>query len=146
MPTLPGGGRGDLSDEQWAALQLLLPHSRLGRPAKWSKRQLIDGIRWRVRVGAPWRDVPAWYGPWPTVYDLFRRWQRAGIWAQIVAGLQARADAAGVITWDVSVDSTVARVHQHAAGAVKRGICKRSRRVGCRWNRPITGWAAPAAG
>jgi transposase len=49
-----------------------------------------------------------------------RRWQRAGIWQQIVTGLQARADAAGLITWDVSVDSTIARAHQHAAGARRR--------------------------
>jgi transposase len=51
------------------------------------------------------------------VYGLFRRWQRAGVWQRIVVGLQARADAAGLITWDVSVDSTISRAHQHAAGA-----------------------------
>jgi transposase len=62
-----------------------------------------------VRVGAPWRDVPDCYGSWRAVYALFRRWQRAGAWAQIVTALQTRADAAGLITWDVSVDSTIAR-------------------------------------
>jgi transposase len=99
-------------------LKPLLPVSaRPGRPSKWTRRQLIDGIRWRVRVGAPWRDLPDCYGSWQAVYALFRRWQRAGIWAAIVTGLQARADAAGLITWDVSVDSTIARAHQHAAGA-----------------------------
>jgi transposase len=82
---------------------------------------LIDGIRWRTRVGSPWRDVPALYGPWQTVYGLFRRWQRAGVWREVVTGLQARADEAGMITWDVSVDSTSARAHQHAAGARNRG-------------------------
>ena len=80
-----------------------------------------------MRAGAPWRDVPPCYGPWQTVYGLFRRWQRDGTWARILTGLQARADAAGLITWDVSVDSTVARAHQHAAGARKRGICRPSR-------------------
>jgi transposase len=50
-------------------------------------------------------------------YALSRRWQRAGAWAQIVTALQTRADAAGLITWDLSVDSTIARAHQHAAGA-----------------------------
>ena len=110
--------RFDLSDAQWARLEPLLPKPmKPGRPSAFSKRQLIDGIRWRVRVGAPWRDVPACYGSWQAVYALFRRWQRAGVWAQIVTGLQARADAAGLITWDVSVDSTIARAHQHAAGA-----------------------------
>jgi transposase len=52
------------------------------------------------------------YGPWQTVYGLFRRWQRDGTWAQVLTSLQARADAAGLITWDVSVDSSVARAHQ----------------------------------
>jgi transposase len=110
--------RFDLTDGQWAMLEPLLPVGvKPGRPSKWTKRQLIDGIRWRVRVGAPWRDVPESYGSWQAVYGLFRRWQRAGIWQQIVTGLQSRADAAGLITWDVSVDSTIARAHQHAAGA-----------------------------
>jgi transposase len=110
--------RFDLTDAQWALLEPLLPVPvRSGRPSRWSKRQLIDGIRWRVRVGAPWRDVPACYGTWQAVYALFRRWQRVGIWQQILTELQTQADAAGRIGWDVSVDSTVTRAHQHAAGA-----------------------------
>ncbi len=79
--------------------------------------QLIDGIRWRTRVGCPWRDVPAEYGPWQTVYGVFRRWQRAGRWQVILKLLQAFADAAGRIIWQVSVDSTILRAHHHAAGA-----------------------------
>jgi transposase len=113
--------RFDLTDGQWAVLEPLLPVAkRAGRPSQWTKRQLIDGIRWRVRVGAPWRDVPECYGSWQAVYGLFRRWQRAGAWAQVLTGLQARADAAGLIGWDVSVDATIARAHQHAAGACTR--------------------------
>ncbi|MEU2508563.1 IS5 family transposase [Streptomyces sp. NPDC007863] len=75
----------------------------------------------RTRTGAPWRDVPERYGPWDRVYDLFRRWQRGGIWARILSRLQAEVDAKGLITWDVNVDFTVCRAHQHAAGAVKEG-------------------------
>jgi len=146
VATLTVTGRADLSDAQWAVLGPLLPASKRGRPPKWTKRQLINGIRWRVRAGAPWRDVPAEYGPWPTVYGLFRHWQRDGTWAQVLAGLQARADAAGLITWDVSVDSTVARAHQHAAGARKKGICRPNPRAGPRTSRMITAWGAPAAG
>jgi putative transposase of IS4/5 family DUF4096 len=87
VATLAVPRRLDLTDEQWARLEPLLPvPTRSGRPSAWTKRQLIDGIRWRVRVGAP-------------------------------TALQTRADAAGPITWDVSVDSTIARAHQHAAGA-----------------------------
>jgi transposase len=121
VATLTVTGRADLTDAQWAVLGPLLPGGRRGRPPEHAKRTLIDGIRWRVRAGAPWRDVPADYGPWQTVYGLFRRWQRNGTWATVLAGLQGRAAAEGLITWDVSVDSTVARAHQHAAGARKRG-------------------------
>jgi transposase len=87
-------GRGDLTNEQWARLEPMLPKGKKpGRPPTWSKRQLIDGIRWRTRTGAPWRDVPARYGPWQTVYGLFRRWQRDGTWQQLLTGLQAQAGA-----------------------------------------------------
>ena len=90
--------------------------------------------------------MPERYGPWESVYGLFRRWQRDGTWRAILTALQARADAAGLITWDVSVDSTVARAHQHAAGARKRGTCRPSRPAASTPSPPITGWAAPAAG
>lgn len=118
MASVAVAGRADLTDAQWARLEPLLPcGKKTGRPSKWTKRQLIDGIRWRTRVGSPWRDVPAEYGSWQAVYGLFRRWQRAGAWSAIVTSLQALADAAGVIDWQVSVDSTTTRAHPHAAGA-----------------------------
>ncbi|GAA0414893.1 hypothetical protein GCM10009530_78590 [Microbispora corallina] len=147
MATLAVTRRFDLTDAQWAVLEPLLPaHKRSGRPSLFSKRQLIDGIRWRVRAGAPWRDVPTCYGSWSAVYALFRRLQRDGTWSRILTALQAVADAAGRITWDVSVDSTIARAHQHAAGARKRGIFRPSRRAGTARSRPITRWGVPAAG
>ncbi|WP_435866429.1 IS5 family transposase [Streptosporangium sandarakinum] len=110
--------RFDLTDAQWAVLEPLLPVAkRPGRPSRWTKRQLIDGIRWRVRIRAPWRDVPECYDSWQAVYPLFRRWQRAGVWQRIVTGLQVLADTAGLLVWQVGVDSTICRAHQHAAGA-----------------------------
>lgn len=116
------GARKDLTDRQWRVLEPLLPRPRRsGRPRKWTRRQLVDGVRWRVRVGAPWRDVPERYGHWQSVYGLFRCWQRAGVWALIWAKLMAFADAAGLIGWWVSVDSTICRAHQHAAGARRDG-------------------------
>jgi transposase len=121
VDTIPVAGRHDPTDEQWSVLEPLLPIGRKpGRPPTWTKRQLIDGIRWRTRAGVPWRDVPPPYGTWQSAYGLFRRWQRDGTWARILTDLQAMADAAGLITWDVSVDSTTVRAHQHAAGARTR--------------------------
>ncbi|MEU3700006.1 transposase [Streptomyces griseoviridis] len=70
--------RDHLTDGQCARLEQLLPSARKpGRPRTGPHRQLIDGIRWRTGTGAPWRDLPARYGPWDRA-DLFRRWQRGG--------------------------------------------------------------------
>jgi transposase len=123
--TPPAVGRGDLTDAQWAPLAPLLPVGKKpGRPPKWTKRQLIDAIRWRIRAGAPWREIPERYGPWQNAYGLFRTWSRDGTWARILTALQARADAAGRIAWDVSIDSTIVRAHQHAAGARRDGAAQ----------------------
>jgi transposase len=118
VETIPAFARHDLTEAEWAVLEPLLPTGKApGRPPVHTKRRLIDGIRWRTRAGVPWRDVPPYYGPWQCVYWLYRRWQLDGVWPAVLTALQARADAAGLITWNVSVDSTVTRAHQHAAGA-----------------------------
>ncbi|MFH8478915.1 transposase [Streptomyces sp. NPDC018055] len=65
----------------------LLPKgARTGRPPVWHRRQLIDGIRFRVRTGVSWREVPAAYGPCGRIYDLFRRWHRKGTWHRVLPG------------------------------------------------------------
>lgn len=77
----------------------------------------------RVEVpdGVAWRDVPERYGPWATLHTRFRRWALDGTFERMLQAAQARADSAGDIDWLVSVDSTVVRAHQHAAGARKGG-------------------------
>jgi transposase len=113
-------GRGELTDTAWAQLAPLLPNQR--RPGKqWADhRRVINGILWKIRTGAPWRDLPERYGPWQTCYDRFVRWRRDGTWDRLLAHAQTKSDAVGEVIWEVSVDSTVARAHQHAAGARRR--------------------------
>lgn len=65
----------------------------------------------------PWRDLPAEFGPWQTVWKRHNRFAKDGTWDRLLTHLQAQADAAGELDWTVSVDSTVARVHQHGATA-----------------------------
>lgn len=122
MPSVAAARRHDLTDAQWAVLEPLLPaQTGRGRPRRWASRDIVDGIRWRVRTGVPWRDVLSVYAPWQTLYRWFRRWQRDGTWARILASLQATADAVGRIDWTVSVDSTISRAHHHSAGARRDG-------------------------
>ncbi|MER6601559.1 IS5 family transposase [Streptomyces parvus] len=113
-------GRGDLTVDEWARLKPHLPKAGQ-RGGRWANhRRVINGILFRDRTGVPWRDLPARFGPWKTVYERHRRWSADGTWDKILAAILADADADGRIDWSmVSVDSTSCRAHQHAAGARK---------------------------
>jgi transposase len=118
----------DVTDTQWERLHSLLPPQkpRTGRPAK-DHRAVLNGILWVLRTGSPWRALPERYGSWKTVSSRFYRWQRAGVWDEVLAELQRRADAEGLLDWSLHfVDSTVVRAHQHAAGA--KGGTRRPKR------------------
>lgn len=120
--------RHELTEAEWAKLAPLLPPQKpaTGRPAE-DHRRILNAILWKVRTGAPWRDLPERYGSWSTVHSRFRRWRLAGIWDRLFAAVQQQADAAGHLDWEVHfVDSTVIRAHQHAAGA-KKGAQRRKR-------------------
>lgn len=108
--------RQEISDEAWEWIEPLLPDRAPQRGGRWrDHRTMLEAMVWRFRTGAPWRDVPESYGPWQTVYDRFNRWSADGTFDRLVARAQAEADARGEIDWQVSVDSTAARVHQHGA-------------------------------
>ena len=123
--------RHELTDEQYARLAPLLPPEKpaTGRP-NLGHRTVLNGILWRLRTGAPWRDLPERYGNWQTVYSRFRRWQRAGVWGRVLAALRAGADARGDLDWSLHfVDGTTVRAHQHAAGARKKGAVRANPRT-----------------
>lgn len=131
-------GRGELTDAAWAVIDPLLPaNGKRGKQWK-AHRMVINAILWKLRTGAPWRDLPEWYGPWPSVYDRFVRWRRDGTWDRLLAHVQTTSDAVGEVVWEVSIDSTSIRAHQHAAGArrrparadEKRGLRRAARRSG----------------
>jgi len=104
-----------LTDAQWDRIVGLLPSSagRRGRPFR-DDRRVVEGVIWRYRVGAPWRDVPAEFGPWQTLWKRHRRYCGDGTWDKVLGVLLTEADAAGRIDWAASVDSTINRAHQHA--------------------------------
>ncbi|MFI6910460.1 IS5 family transposase [Nonomuraea sp. NPDC050394] len=109
--------RHDLTDEEWERLAPLLPvNPRQG--GRWADhRTVINGVFFRTRTNITWRDLPSCYGNWKTVYNRHRRWSMDGTWGKLLDGLRAGCDAAEGADWTVSVDSTVVRAHQHAAGA-----------------------------
>ena len=113
--------RGELTQQQWERIQPLLPAQKpkTGRPSL-SHRQVINGILWVLRTGAPWRDLPKRYGAWQTVSGRFYRWQRNGLWHQLLEELQHQAETTGQVDWEIHhVDGSIIRAHQHAAGATR---------------------------
>jgi AcrR family transcriptional regulator len=86
----PGAGteacRHEITDAHWECILPLLPpqRPRTGRPAL-DHRRVVNGILWVLGTGAPWRDLPARYGSWRTVYSRWRRWRDAGVWQAVLA-------------------------------------------------------------
>ncbi|WP_458683384.1 transposase [Prescottella equi] len=109
-----------LSDEQWELISDLLPvrTRRRGRPFS-DARAMIGCIIYRRRCGIAWRDVPEVFGPWQTIWTWHRRLARNGTWDRILERLLTHADAAGIVDWAVSVDSTIVRAHQHATNTTR---------------------------
>ena len=105
-----------LSEAQWARILPLLPSSvgKQSRPFR-DHRQVLEGIVFRYRTGCAWRDVPERFGPWQTLWKRHARFSRDGTWDRVLGQLLSEADAAGQVDWQLSVDSTVSRVHQHGA-------------------------------
>src|SRR5262250_907048 len=103
--------RRQLSDGQWAKSEpFLAADYRVGEPGQ-DDRNLIEAVLWWRRTGVPWRDLPEEFGPWKTVFNRFDRWSKKGKWMRIFQALQTDRDD----EWH-SIDSTINRAHQHAAG------------------------------
>jgi len=111
--------RGLMTDEEWAifATFLTTASSRGGRPPM-NHRHRLDGILWICRTGAPWRDLPAAFGKWNSVWKQFRRWCESGVWDLL---LQALADSGGALDMLQMIDSTIVRAHRCAAGEKTEG-------------------------
>ena len=89
--------RMQLDDRQWAKVNAFL-------------RQ--EAVLWIQRTGASWRDLPNEFGPWKTVFNRFDRWSKNGKWKRLLNALKTDVDD----EWS-SIDATIVRAHQHAAGA-----------------------------
>lgn len=107
-----------LNDEQWAAIEPLLPKNQPGARRK-DDRRVISGIIHVLKSGCRWQDCPERYGPPTTIYNRFHRWSGRGIWRRLFQALvQARLG-------DVqSIDSTSSKAHRSAAGG-KGGLKRR---------------------
>jgi transposase len=136
--------RGNLMEVEWRILRVLLPVERKpgkqgrGRPPA-DNRNIINGILWRLRTGAPWRDVPEKYGKWNSIYRRFRavsgrawlslsprRWPRAGITTSTALRFAP-----------MSRQRAERGVHQRALGRSRGGFTSKIHCLGDARGRPI---------
>ncbi|WP_406835000.1 IS5 family transposase (plasmid) [Streptomyces sp. AHU1] len=110
-----------ITDVMWDRIEPLMSADPV-RGRRWADhRRTLEAIAWKYRTGSPWRDLPDELGSFQTAHKRLLRWAVDGTWERIFVALLAAADNVDDIGWTVSVDSTVCRAHQHAAGAWKRG-------------------------
>ncbi|MFC5487502.1 IS5 family transposase, partial [Microvirga aerilata] len=102
-----------LKDEQWERVAPLLP-GKAGDPGRTGSdnRRFLEAVLWMVRTGAPWRDLPAMFGNWNSVFRRFRRWAQTSIFEQVFQALSGDPDFEYAL-----IDGTIIRVHQHGTGA-----------------------------
>jgi putative transposase len=81
----------DLTDEEWAVLEPLIPPPRPGgRPRSTDMREVLNAIFYVLRGGIPWRMLPHDFPPWKTVYHYFRTWRINGIWEAMNEALREK--------------------------------------------------------
>ena len=105
--------RHDISDGIWMKIKKHLPGraGTVGKPAK-DNRRFINGVLWVLRTGAPWRDLPEYYGSWNNVQRRFCRWRDRGVWEGLLQEVIKEPD----LEW-LMIDGSHIKVHPHAAGA-----------------------------
>src|SRR5438270_2852464 len=113
--------RHELPERHWERIAQFFPpaghHRRRGRPLE-DHHRILNGILWRLHTGAPWRDIPEYYGSWETIYGRFRRWRRDGTWVTILTHLLEDLEQRRRLGRDLwLVDATIVRASRAAAGA-----------------------------
>ena len=120
-----------LSDADWVRIEPLLPRGRRGAH-RVDDRRVISGIMHMLHTGARWRNCPAAYGPYTTIYNRFNRWSKQGLWFEIFRTLTGSSGIIGM----AAIDSTHVKAHRSAGGGKGGPTRKRSgvREAGARRN------------
>lgn len=96
-------------------------YKRQGRPSNKGHYHFFCGVLYVLRTGISWRDLPACFGPWSTLYMRFRRWSENGLFWSLLYQLQQAKKINIHIVW---VDSTTVAVHRHRGGSLKKKVNK----------------------
>lgn len=111
-----------LRDDQWLLIEPLCmgkpgDPGRTGGDARW----FLEAVFWIARTSSPWRDLPAEFGKWNTVYARFRYWLKHGVFQRIFETVSGDPDMEYAM-----IDATIVHVHRHGHGAKGGPKIKRS--------------------
>jgi transposase len=112
------------ADQTAKLIEYLRSHPRAYVGEEAACERFLNGVLWMARSGAQWRELPAQYGNWNSVYKRFARWGEAGIWTDMFEHFAAAPD----LEW-LLLDSSIVRAHACAAGASKKTVGKPPRRL-----------------
>ena len=105
----------DLTDAQWNRIKFIFEEpAKVGRPPL-NPRTVFNALMWILKSGARWRDLPARYGNWNSIYHKFRQWCKLGLFKRLLKIINADAQDATLL----EMDSTFCKVHQSACSALK---------------------------
>ena len=113
--------RHALTDAQWNQVKDLLP-GKQGDPGRTAEdnRLFVDAILFIAKTGVPWRDLPARFGKWNSVWRRFDRWCELGVW-QMLAEQLGEPDLV-----ELQLDSTSVKVHVAGVGGRRRADEKKT--------------------
>ena len=117
-----------LTDQQWAAIENLLPRrrgkARPGRPPA-DNRDCVGGILWVLRSGARWRDLPPQFPSPSTCWRRLRAWEEQGVWLRAWRALLGTLDQKGLLQWEETfLDATFFPAKKGALRSAKRSAAR----------------------
>ena len=113
----------ELTDAQWNRIKFVFEEpSKMGRPPL-NPRRVFNAIMWIIKSGGRWRDLPARYGNWNSIYHKFRKWCQLGLFDRLLKVINANVREANLL----EIDSTFCKVHQSACSGKKDQVIGVSR-------------------
>ena len=113
----------DLTETQWNRIKFVFEEPpKVGRPPL-NPRMVLNAILWILKSGGRWRDLPARYGNWNSIYHKFRQWCSLGLFERLMKIINADAYNSTLL----EIDSTFCKVHQSACSGLKNQAIGSSR-------------------
>jgi transposase len=122
----------ELTNPQWNRIATIIAsvprnQERRGRPQR-HPREVLDGILWVLRTGAPWKDVPQRYPPYQTCHRRFQQWVRQGIFKRIIHELaEDLYERGGIDIRETFIDGSFAPAKKGALLSAIRSVEKAPR-------------------